>query len=281
MKTNNFQTIENLKSILVKEPMLINLNSKDKDIVIVGDLHSDINTLKKILKKYRGNDNILVFLGDYIDRPKNPGDSIKLINLITNIKLKNPENVVLLRGNHEFERINIKYGFYSDCLKFYGNSKLWYNWNEVFAEMPLAVLINNNILVLHGSIPNIKNLNEINNIPKGLQLEQNPLLDQIMWGDYFSNIKGIKESDRGVKEVFVSGEQEFNNLIKKLNIKLLIRGHQPEVKGTMFGNKCITLITCEKYANFPKEYSSSFNPLKGILIAKIKKGANEIKIIKV
>ncbi len=38
--------------------------------VIIGDLHGDLSTLKRILKqsKWKQDNSVLIFLGDYIDR---------------------------------------------------------------------------------------------------------------------------------------------------------------------------------------------------------------------
>ena len=57
---------------------------------------------------------------------------------------------------------------------------------------------------------------------------------------------------------------------EKLHFDVLIRGHQPEVKGLKFNNKCITLQTSERFAHHPKNESNLFIPKRGKIIVEIK-----------
>lgn len=73
-------------------------------------------------------------------------------------KIKYPENFFLLRGNHECETINRMYGFYDECKKRY-SVKLWKNFSEVFKALPVAALIEDKILCMHGGLsPNLTNI---------------------------------------------------------------------------------------------------------------------------
>ncbi len=91
---------------IISQKLIIPLKST---VIIKGDIHGDHETipalLNKLEKKGKFKDGhilqhnlFLVFLGDYIDRGP---DSIKVIKQITDLKEKNPQNVFLLRGNHE------------------------------------------------------------------------------------------------------------------------------------------------------------------------------------
>ncbi|CAD2214336.1 Calcineurin-like phosphoesterase, putative [Angomonas deanei] len=57
-----------------------------------------------------------LFLGDYVDRGSR---SLHCLLLLCVAKLLDPENVILLRGNHECRLTNKHYGFLEECLKLY------------------------------------------------------------------------------------------------------------------------------------------------------------------
>lgn len=87
-------------------------------VVIVGDLHGDLDALLALLQEleetgyldsqYRliREDVYFVFLGDYVNRGL---CSIGVIYLLCKLYINNPEHVVLLRGNHEYALTSKKF----------------------------------------------------------------------------------------------------------------------------------------------------------------------------
>ena len=106
----------------IKPPYAIQKLEVDPGTIIAfhGDFHGDVHSLNEFIA-YLINKNYLnkqlkiihpnfkiIFLGDYTDR----GDyGAEVIFLITLLKRLNPENVILVRGNHEDLVINDDYGF--------------------------------------------------------------------------------------------------------------------------------------------------------------------------
>jgi serine/threonine-protein phosphatase PP1 catalytic subunit len=73
-------------------------------------------------------------------------------------KIKYPEKVSLLRGNHEDQNITKIYGFLDECKRRY-NIKLWKEFINLFNYFPVAALVENKILCMHGGLsPELKSL---------------------------------------------------------------------------------------------------------------------------
>ncbi len=99
-----------LKSDITAGDLSIDYASADSEILLVGDIHSKYNeTLQKIidwlvLNEYLGSNFklkkncFLIFLGDYSDRGF---QGLSIIAAIILLKIFNPENVFIIKGNHE------------------------------------------------------------------------------------------------------------------------------------------------------------------------------------
>ena len=128
---------------------------------------------------FPGSSNFL-FLGDYVDRGK---QSLETICLLLAYKIKFPENFFLLRGNHECASINRIYGFYDECKRRY-NLKLWKTFTEVFNQLPVAALIEDRILCMHGGLsPDLTDINSIKKILRPTDIPDSGMLCDLLWSD--------------------------------------------------------------------------------------------------
>ena len=120
-------------------------------ISVVGDLHGQFYDLIELFKV--GGlppDTSYIFLGDFVDRGLR---SVELITLLTLFKIKYPERITMIRGNHETKKTSIEYGFYAECQKKYGgNTDVWEYFNEMFDYLPIAAVIDNSIFCVHGGL---------------------------------------------------------------------------------------------------------------------------------
>lgn len=104
-----------------------------------------------------------IFLGDYVDRGK---QSMETICLMLAYKVKYRENFFLLRGNHETSSINRIYGFFDECKRRY-SVKLWKLFNDAFNCMPMAALIDDKIICMHGGLsPELNSLDQLRKIAR-------------------------------------------------------------------------------------------------------------------
>jgi serine/threonine protein phosphatase 1 len=77
------------------------MTEKYKRVIGIGDTHGCFDLLKALIVDqihFNPQNDLLVVLGDMIDRGK---DSMKVCLFLMELKEKCPDNVVLLRGNHE------------------------------------------------------------------------------------------------------------------------------------------------------------------------------------
>lgn len=115
-------------------------------------------------------DNHYLFLGDYVDRGK---QSLETVCLLMAYKIKFPDKINLLRGNHESSITNRIYGFYDECRRRY-NVRMWKLFTDLFNNMPVASLIDDKILCMHGGLsPELISYNQINDISKPQEVPDN------------------------------------------------------------------------------------------------------------
>lgn len=232
------------KSMLIfkEQKMLIELEAP---LRVCGDIHGQYYDLLRIFEHcgFPGEFNYL-FLGDYVDRGK---QSLETICLLLAYKIKYPLKVHLLRGNHESSVTNRIYGFYDECKRRY-NVRLWRNFTELFNYLPVAALIDEKILCMHGGLsPDLRNLSSISEISRPTEIPDSGLLCDLLWSDPDKEVLDFDENDRGVSVVF--GEkivQEFN---RKNDLDLIIRAHQVVDDGYEFfaQRQLITIFSAPNY----------------------------------
>ena len=171
------------RPVLLEQPMLLELEAPIK---ICGDVHGQYTDLLRLFE-YGGFPPVAnyVFCGDYVDRGK---QSIETICLLLCYKIQYPENFFILRGNHESAGINRIYGFYDECKRRY-SIKLWKIFSDVFNCLPVAALVDEKILCMHGGLsPELNNLQQIADIPRPCDVPDVGLLCDLLWSDPDANI---------------------------------------------------------------------------------------------
>uniref|UniRef100_A0A8C9SGI0 Serine/threonine-protein phosphatase with EF-hands n=1 Tax=Scleropages formosus TaxID=113540 RepID=A0A8C9SGI0_SCLFO len=146
--------------------MLPNINQvstcQTKEITICGDLHGHLEDLLLVFYK-NGMPSVeksYVFNGDFVDRGK---DSIEILLILFAFMLLYPNNVHLNRGNHEDYIVNLRYGFTKEVLGKYRlhGKKILKLLQKIFSWLPLATVIDQKVLILHGGISDTTDLNII------------------------------------------------------------------------------------------------------------------------
>ena len=235
--------------IIKEQNILIELEAP---LHVCGDIHGQYYDLLRIFDNcgYPDDYNYL-FLGDYVDRGK---QSLETICLLLCYKIKYPEKVTLLRGNHESSITNRIYGFYDECKRRY-NIKIWKSFTELFNYLPVAALIDDKILCMHGGLsPDLKIIQNIKDISRPTEIPDTGLLCDLLWSDPDKEAIDFDENDRGVSVIF--GEKVVTDFNKKNDLDLIIRAHQVVDDGyEFFANR--QLITIFSAPNYCGEFDNS------------------------
>ena len=241
--------IEKSNNIIKEQKMLVELEAP---LHVCGDIHGQYYDLLRIFEHcgYPGEYNYL-FLGDYVDRGK---QSLETICLLLCYKIKYPEKVTLLRGNHESSVTNRIYGFYDECKRRY-NVKLWKSFTDLFNNLPVAAIIDDKILCMHGGLsPDLKTIQNIQDISRPTDIPDTGLLCDLLWSDPDKDAVDYDENDRGVSVIF--GEKVVMDFNKKNDLDLIIRAHQVVDDGyEFFANR--QLITIFSAPNYCGEFDNS------------------------
>jgi len=99
-----------INEVLESESAVLRINTES--IMLIGDIHGNLNALEYVMqmREKLGYKKIL-FLGDYVDRGV---QGTEVLKKLFQLKLREPENVFLLRGNHETIDMNFFYGFFEE-----------------------------------------------------------------------------------------------------------------------------------------------------------------------
>jgi len=228
--------------IIKEQKMLVELEAP---LHVCGDIHGQYYDLLRIFEHcgYPGEYNYL-FLGDYVDRGK---QSLETVCLLLCYKIKFPEKVTLLRGNHESSVTNRIYGFYDECKRRY-NVRIWRSFTDLFNWLPVAAIIDEKILCMHGGLsPELKNLQNITDISRPTDIPDTGLLCDLLWSDPDKDCVEYDENDRGVSVIF--GEKIVQDFNKKNDLDLIIRAHQVVDEGYEFfaQRQLITIFSAPNY----------------------------------
>lgn len=265
-----FQTFNTIltksKEIFSEEPIILQLQAP---IYAIGDLHGHIFDLFRILytigtpytikTNSKSNkvervptDKKFLFLGDIVDRGEFSTETLSLILLL---KVLYPENIFIIRGNHEFSEIPDHQDFYSELSSLYSNPSIVQTIFETFSEIPLAASIESNgakfALCVHGGIgPSIYNDIQTNSLQRPIySFVNNDLLTEILWSDPTSDstVLHYAPSHRGLGKHF--GLEAIKSFLQRTEYSILVRGHQCVMNGyeCHLGFKVITVFSASNY----------------------------------
>lgn len=243
--------------LVKKEPNLLRINQPS---MVFGDIHGQYYDLLKVLKSIDLNYETVVFVGDYVDRGS---FSTEVFIYLMTLKIAHPNNVFLLRGNHESMEMTRYFSFKKECAVKYDD--LFYKSSlEAFKALPIAAVIMNKMFCVHGGIsPQIEKIQEINSINRFTEPSPgSPLLD-LLWADphpFYNTMTGIcftYNKNRRCSYFYTYAAVKI--FLEANNLWTIVRGHEVQENGyTLFKEykedipSVITIFSAPNYCDVYK-----------------------------
>ncbi|XP_075246410.1 protein phosphatase 3 catalytic subunit alpha-like isoform X2 [Convolutriloba macropyga] len=236
--------IRSASALFGEEPNLLEIEAP---VTICGDVHGQYYDLLKLFGIGGGvSKNRYLFLGDYVDRGM---FSIEVVLLMYAMKISYPQNLIMLRGNHECRHLTKVFSFRDECIAKY-NLRIYKACIESFDCLPLSAIVNRQFFCVHGGLsPRINTIDQIFNIDRFKEPNRRgDAMTDMLWSDPHENYG--KEGDsitqktghwEGDVEQFVYNHNRsisyfytyraVSEFLEQNDLLCIIRGHEAQNAG--------------------------------------------------
>lgn len=223
-----------------------NILRVDLPVTICGDIHGQFHDLLELLKiGGKPPQTSYLFLGDYVDRGYN---SVETILLLLALKVRYPDRVTLLRGNHESRSVTQAYGLYDECIRKFGGLSVWHLLTDLFDSLPIAALVDGRIFCVHGGLsPWATTLDRIRELDRVQEVPHEGAMCDLLWSDPSDSVTTWGVSQRGVGVLF--GAEVVHKFNRDNGIDLICRAHQLVQEGykKQFDGALVTVWSAPNY----------------------------------
>ena len=256
--------ISDCKNQLMKEPTVLNLRPPIK---IFGNINGQYNDLMRFFSlfgrpnEFKGDIECMdyLFLGNIVNRG---AFSLETLCLLLALKIKYNNNFHILRGSQDDMEISKHYGLAEEC-----KTKLGENINdsksiykkicELFEYLPLAAVINNQILCVHSGIgEHIKKVSDMN-LKKPYVIQDSIIAQEVLWSTPITN--NTKDDYTGDNITTALRTKHYDeNIVKEFlsqnKLKMIVRSHDVCDSGMekLYGDKVITIFSATNYCGIYK-----------------------------
>lgn len=223
--------IQETAAILRKEENVLHVPAP---VTIVGDIHGQFFDLIKLFSV--GGDPAktrYLFLGDYVDRGY---FSLECVLYIYALKLRYPDTIHLLRGNHECRHLTDYFTFKAE-VEYKISEEVYDECMTSFDCLPIAAIMNKQFFCVHGGIsPEMVTWEEINAIDRFEEPDEQGLMCDLLWSDPHEDYDSTPGSMRFLhNEVrgtsFVYTHKAVCDFLDRNNLLSVIRAHEAQDQG--------------------------------------------------
>lgn len=260
------QLCQKAEELLLEES---NVQFVHTPVTICGDIHGQLHDLLTLLKTGgKCPDTNYLFLGDFVDRGFY---SVESFLLLLSLKVRYPDRMTLIRGNHESRQITASYGFYDECIRKYGSANVWRMCCNVFDYLSLAALVGGpgGVFCVHGGLsPSITKIDEIRSIDRKQEVPHEGPMCDLLWSDPDESLNDVTSptiddmslqaaasrdsqawgvSPRGAGYLF--GRQPVEEFNQLNDTSLIARAHQLVLEGyrELFDEQLVTVWSAPNY----------------------------------
>jgi len=252
------QTILSAALVMKERPALLHLSSP---CWIVGDVHGQYFDVMQIFDRVGWDLSCpVLFLGDYVDRG---GFSLETVLLLSAMKTQFPDNIHLLRGNHETTTVAGTVSMSAkEELKWRCSEsafvQLWEALNVWFESLPIAATVTSQvppvpspghyrrIFCVHGGIsPRAATLDDIASVERTRDVPKKGVLTDLLWSDPMAMNSKVIKNDREWEEAkeidwmpnakrgcsYFYGWAAVEQFLVKNDLDLIVRAHEAQDVG--------------------------------------------------
>jgi len=251
------------------QPTVVHAHAPAK---VFGDMHGQLRDLLLLFREFGGPFHRTgdveiaqyVFNGDWVDRGEH---QLETVVVLLALKARYPRSVWLVRGNHESSEMNKSMsksghrGFDQDVLDKFKTptmaTDIFRKVHQVFSYLPMACVIDDAILVLHGGIGdgewNIAELAHVQRPISDMDIARSNLLTQVLWSDPDEEgdkpkALGVHDNPRGAS-ILAFGPDITKKFCRRNGIRMVVRSHEyvPEGFRWAHGGRLVTVFSARDY----------------------------------
>mmetsp|Transcript_4300 Transcript_4300/g.13141 ORF Transcript_4300/g.13141 Transcript_4300/m.13141 type:complete len:323 (-) Transcript_4300:36-1004(-) len=223
--TELLRVCERASTLFVEQPNVLSLAPP---VTVVTNLHGHFYDLLEIFRVEGDCPDVnYLFLGGHVDYG---WFSLLTISLLLCLKLRYPLRVNLLRGAHECQAVSKEFGLYDECMRVYGDARLWREIVRCFTFLPLAAVLDRRLFAVHGGLsPDIDSVDQLLVLDRFGEPAAGGVVADLLWSEPDSEAKDFHKITGSPGYVF--GQNAVNAFCSSNRLDRIVRGHRLCVDG--------------------------------------------------